>query len=310
MSIGAGLGQGLMFAANQIANRKQAERKKANELELFNLERQAEQQALQQQQQRELDLLRPLQIKKGTKKEKRELAQGDLMPFQNLKTGQEEMIDRAGAEQKLAMLNSLEGAVPASAVKQRDKLQAFLSGNPQYETVETPEYYSPEELMGYKQLGVLGSLMQQNKKEGEQTRAFQALEADTTLSPEQKQAIKASLLAGSGGASLAREFYINPYEQAGVEYRKQRTKDIETDNKRADQKAQNLEAYRQTRLAQRQPGAKKGSTPKSARKPLRRYNSEKGVYEFFDPNTGQLLNKGKNKAKPEPVFNYTPKIEL
>jgi hypothetical protein len=249
MSFGEGLAQGLNALANSIAQNRNAARLEKRQLDLLRAKQQMEEEASTRKDNRKLEVLNPLKILKGVKREQQELSPEELLDFNDLKTKETRKIDRKEAERLLALLNQ-QDELPASSIAQRDVLQNYVSGKPRYREIETPEYYTPQELLGYQDLGILGDLIKTQTSQTELENQLKRLDSDTSLPKEQKQAIRASILAGRGGASLGREFYINPNEEAGIAYKQRRTQDIAEDNALNASKQQAMEEYRARRLGQ------------------------------------------------------------
>lgn len=213
--------QGVQIA-NSLFAPLQENRKMKREMqmkqELLGMQNQSELDMQRQKQemenQREREILGSLKLQKGTRKMKQPIGSKDMYQFKNLGTGATENLDRASVEKKMQMLNDANMSISPETVQLRDSMKEWLGGNPQYQEVDQPEYYSPDELRGLKHAGGLDDLIKS------QTNLQQINQLN--LPEKEKQA----LLAGQFNKGFANQMYITPEEQAKMQYTQARTENI------------------------------------------------------------------------------------
>lgn len=341
MGFGAGFaqafGQGLQGISSNLNQIGRDKRQQKNALTLLAARNQAEleqkQRERDQAKQDAISALSGVQLQKGVKRELNpnfdpnatfefnpanagdDPAQAAAIFGQGTQVPQAQKLNREQAAQKLQSL--LSGNVPLDerTSKMLEGLKGFVNGVPQY--IETPEYYSNDEKYGMKTAGIFDEAYKaQNTKQEEAVRLKEIESSD--LPAPMKQALKASVLAGKGGAGLGREFYINPYEASRIDYTKARTQDIGTDNERADKGLSLKEAYQNRMLELKAQGLTQTQAHQKIMEEqgfARISNSQQPTISVSTVNdkgeTVTVRQKGTtlNKQKPAINFNYSPVLK-
>jgi hypothetical protein len=299
MSLGQGLGQGLMLAAQNVAQNRRLDKAEKRQLEMFNLKRVAAVEDFQKMEeikdnltskkrQRNLDLLT---AKYGN---------NNAIPQPNTAIPSSEPISGNGAVPLPMPSSPVQGQINLAQTAPKAPPAMFNLKDWQsehYQDYIDPDSDNPFDEKGFRQGSENAS---KEAKKFEQNKALVtsvAKQYEMKFSPEEldSYASNPSMLLQIQNNNLAKKRFAS------------------SEAHRIKSEA-NADARLAKYLAPKvgsgggghgRSGGGSGGGASGGGKPMKRFNPETNSYDFYDPKTGQPVGRA---SRPAPVFNYSPQL--